>query len=299
MRAFAWFLGLIALALGAIAALTWPAWDLLQRAGLHFPFHRIADRIALLAVVAGFLLIARRLRIADRASLGYGQPRPLFLRELALGFLLGMPAMLGGVAVMWALGLIEWRIPPAAAAALLPAVLAKRLGSALAVAFLEETLMRGAMLTAIRRESGTTVAVALTSVVYAASHFVAGVHVPAAEVGPGSGVHMLAGALAEFGHPGSIADAFLCLTGVGVLLGLVRVLSGGIGGCIGLHAGWVWVMLVTHELTRPVAGAPLAWMLSRHDGFVGWLLLLWLLPVGAAILLLHARRGGYGSSSAA
>ncbi len=301
MRAFAWFLGLIALALAAIAAFTWPAWELLQRAGLDFPFHRVADRIALLAVLAGFLLLARHLRIADRASLGFGQPRALFLRELLLGLALGVPGMLGGVALMWALGLIDWRMPSGAVAVSVPMLLLKRLGSGLAVGFLEETLMRGAMLTAIRRESGTTLAVTLTSLVYAASHFVASVHVPADEVGPGSGVHMLAGALAAFAHPGSIADAFLCLTAVGVLLAIVRVHSGGIAGCIGLHAGWVWVMLVTHDLTRPVSGAALGWLLSQHDGFVGWLLLLWLMPVGAGIVLLQARRRPrlQGSSSAA
>ena len=72
-----------------------------------------------------------------------------------------------------------------------------------------------------------------------------------------------------------MVDAFLALLAVGVVLGLVRAATGNIAACTGLHAGWVWVMLVAHELTRPARGAPLGFLLSRFDGFVGWLVLAW------------------------
>jgi hypothetical protein len=60
---------------------------------------------------------------------------------------------------------------------------------------------------------------------------------------------------------------------VGVVLGGVRVATGNIAACIGLHAGWVWVMLIAHEASAPRPGAPLGFLLSRFDGFVGWLVL--------------------------
>ncbi|MGH8132133.1 MAG: CPBP family glutamic-type intramembrane protease, partial [Steroidobacteraceae bacterium] len=134
---------------------------------------------------------------------------------------------------------------------------------------------RGAMHTAVERESGTRVAVLLTAVVYAASHFFASFHIPAREVSASSGVALLAGTLQLFAHPLGILDAFLALFAVGVVLGRVRAITGNIAACIGLHAGWVWVMLVAHELTQPARGAPLAFLLSRFDGFVGWLVLAW------------------------
>src|ERR1700751_2919992 len=83
MRAFAWFLSLMALALAAIAVFSYPAW-LLLHPYFDFPFHRIGERIGMLALGVGFVLVARHLGLADRASLGYGAPRGVFLRELGL-----------------------------------------------------------------------------------------------------------------------------------------------------------------------------------------------------------------------
>jgi len=84
MRTFACFLGLILLGLASIAAFTYPAW-LLLHPHFEFPFHRIGERIGMLALAVGFLLMARRLGLSDRRSLGYGLPRPQFLRELSIG----------------------------------------------------------------------------------------------------------------------------------------------------------------------------------------------------------------------
>ncbi len=61
---------------------------------------------------------------------------------------------------------------------------------------------------------------------------------------------MLAGMLADFANLGDILDAFLCLAAVGVLLGMVRALTGNIAACIGLHAGWVAVIYVVRETSN-------------------------------------------------
>src|SRR2546429_2076926 len=107
MRAFAWFLALMALALAAIAVFSYPAWTLLHPY-FDFPFHRVGERIGMLALLVGFLLIARHLKLADRASLGYGLPRRAFLREMSLALALGVASMLAVVGLMSALGLLEW-----------------------------------------------------------------------------------------------------------------------------------------------------------------------------------------------
>src|SRR6185312_52932 len=140
MRAFAWFLLLIALSLAAMAALSYPAW-LLLHPHFDFPFHRIGERIGMLAFLLGFLLVARRLRLADRASLGYAAPRGVFVRELAIGLALGALTMGAVAASMAALGLLDFR--QAGGAGALAALVAKRLASGLAVALIEETALRG------------------------------------------------------------------------------------------------------------------------------------------------------------
>jgi membrane protease YdiL (CAAX protease family) len=146
------------------------------------------------------------------------------------------------------------------------------------------------MLTAIERESGAKVAVLLTALVYSASHFFASFHIPPEQVSRWSGVDLLGGTLHLFSHPFDIADAFLCLFAVGVVLGTVRVTTGNIAACIGLHAGWVWVMLVAHEMSQPVRTATLGFLLSGFDGFVGWLVLAWTILLGLGLRRFYARR---------
>jgi membrane protease YdiL (CAAX protease family) len=294
MRAFAWFLLMMAAALAAIALLTYPAWTLLHPY-FDFPFHRVGDRIGMLALLLGFLALARRLALVDRASLGYGLPRRAFLRELALALVLGVASMLAVVAAMGALGLLDWTSAAQSGPRALVKLLVTRALSGLAVAFIEETFLRGAMHTAIERESGPRAAVLLTAVIYAASHFFASYHIEAAQVGPRSGWELLAGTLHAFAHPAGIADAFLALFAVGVVLGLVRSATGNIAACIGLHAGWVWVMLVTHELTQARADAPLGFLLSRFDGFVGWLVLGWTVLLTVPVWRIYRMRAARGS----
>lgn len=289
MRVFGWFLLLIAVSLAAMAALTYPAW-LLLHPHFDFPFHRIGERIGMLAFLVGFLLVARRLRLADRASLGYGVPRSAFARELALGLGIGVITMASVAASMAALGLLDFHQAAAYGAGALAALIAKRLASGLAVALIEETALRGAMFAGIRRESGTLAAIALTSIVYAWTHFLGSFHIPAAQVCAWSGLALLHGTLRSFDHPLGIADAFLCLTAVGAVLAVVRSITGNIAAGMGLHAGWVWVMLVVHGLSQPNRAAPLGFLLSRHDGFTGWLVLAWTVVLGIGLASFYSHR---------
>jgi uncharacterized protein len=289
MRAFAWFFGLILFGLASIAAFSYPAW-LLLHPHFGFPFHRIGERIGMLALLIGFVLIARGRGLNDRASLGYGLPRRLFLREMSLGLGLGVITMLLVVAIMTALGLLDWTPAAGSSAAALLKVISLRLSSGLAVALIEETFLRGAMFTGIERESGTSAALWLTALVYSATHFFASFRVAADRVTPHSGLDLLAGTLHLFAHPWGIADAFLCLLAVGLVLGTIRAATGNIAACLGLHAGWVWVMLAVHDMSHSVRTAPLGFLVSRFDGFVGWLVLGWVALLGFGLQRFYARR---------
>jgi uncharacterized protein len=289
MRAFGVFLLLLVVALAVVVLGAWPAW-LLLHPHFDFPFHRIAERLGMLALAGGFILIARRLGLADRASLGYGLARRAFVREMLLGLALGVATMLAVVAAMSALGLLDWSQATGAGAAALTRLVASSLASALAVAFIEETFLRGAMYSAIERESGARWAVLLTALLYAATHFFGKARIASQDVTPWSGLELLGESLHAFAHFAAIIDAFLALMAVGVVLALVRQACGNIAACLGLHAGWVWVMLVAHELTTPRPGAALGFLLSRFDGFVGWLVLGWTVLLAVPIWRFYARR---------
>lgn len=289
MRSFCWFFGLILLGLAAMATLAYPAWLALDPF-FELRFHRVASRIGMLALLVGFILVARRLRLADRASLGYGLARPQFLGEAGVGLLLGVVMMLLVVAVMLGLGLRELREGVQLDAATLAGLALQGLLSGLAVALIEETFLRGAMFTGIARESGTGLAIVLTSLVYSATHFIGRHRIPPEQVDWTSGFELLAGTFRAFATPLAIADAFLALFGVGVLLGLVRAATGNIAACIGLHAGWVWVITFLRETSRPAEGHPLGFLLSGFDGVVGWLVLLWTLPAGWIVYRFYSHR---------
>jgi uncharacterized protein len=289
MRTFFWFLGLLAMAFAAMALFAYPAW-LLLHPHFDFPFHRIASRVGMLALLIGFVSVARRLRLSDRTSLGYGIGRRAFLREFLLALALGVVLMLAVVVAMFGLGLRTWQPGLDLHAAFLASVAAKTLGSALTVALIEETFLRGAMFSGIARESGTRAAIVLTALIYAATHFIARYHIPAELVVPTSGLAMVKGSLQAFADPLAIADAYLALFAVGVLLAAVRAATGHIAACIGLHAGWVWIMLLATATSRPDTTRRMSFLLSGFDGFVGWLVLAWILVIGWPLYQFYVRR---------
>jgi membrane protease YdiL (CAAX protease family) len=288
MKALIWFLGLIAAGLAAIALLAYPAW-LLVTPVLDVPFHRVANRIGMLALLIGFILVARRLGLADRGSLGYSLPRPAFVVETGIGIVLGIVTMLPVIALLFALGLREPKdLVPGTSFSVIALA---GLGSGLVVAFIEETFLRGAMYTGIARQSGTRIAILATALIYSATHFIGRYKVPAADVDAWSGLALLGGALRSFAQPLGIADAFLCLTGVGILLGMVRRYTGNIAACIGLHAGWVCVIAVVREVSMRRTGHPWDGLVSGYDGVIGWLVLAWIPVIGWALVRFYARRG--------
>jgi len=278
----AWFLGLILLALAVMAALTYPVWQLLQPQ-FGFPFHRIADRLGMITLGVGFLLVARRLRLADRNSLGFGLPPRQFLREAGIAFGVGVLLMSFIVAIMLALQLRLLRPGVVLSAASFAKLAAQGLLRGVAVALIEETFLRGAMWTGIARESGALSATVLTSLVYALTHFVSSHHIPADQVSWHSGLDMLAGSFGAFARPLDVADAYLCLFAVGVVLATVRLQTGNIAASLGLHAGWVWVITFVRDTSVADPANPLHGLLSHFDGVVGWLVCAWTVLVGLAL----------------
>jgi uncharacterized protein len=290
MRTFAVFVGLILAALAVVALLAYPVWLAVAPLLEEPRFHRVASRLAMLALLIGFILFARRLHLADRASLGYALPRRAFLRELGTGLGLGVLLMVPVVALMVALDLRDLRPDVELDAPTLLTLIARGLVSGLAVAFIEETFLRGAMFTGIARESGPRLAILLTSLLYAAAHFFAKFRIPPEEVGWSSGVELLAGWLMNFSDPLQFVDSFLSLFAVGVLLASIRALTGNIAACIGLHAGWVLIITVVRELSLPDPTHEWRALAGSYDGFIGWLVLAWTLLIGIVIVAFYRRK---------
>ncbi len=292
MRAFLAFLLAVAGTMLAVAVLAYPLFSLAQLLDPDWPFNRVMSRCWQLAMLAALGVVVWRLRLRGAADWGYGLPRREFLGQFGAGLALGVATLLPVAAALVAFDLRPLRAD-LDGARLLELLLAG-LATGLAVALFEETLYRGLMFTAVRREAGLALAVSSTSLVYAATHFLAKTRIPAAEVDWSSGFTLLAGALRRFGEPLAIADTFLSLVLIGVLLALLRARSGAIAMPLGLHLGWVWVLKVAVGATTPPADVAGAWLVSRFDGFTGWLVAAWTLLLLGAYAAWRGRAGAAG-----
>lgn len=279
---FVYLLGCLFLA----ALLTWP---LMQTGWIDQDPQRVMGRLAQVLILAGLWPLLRATGVADRASLGYGAPRTEFLRTLGLGWLAGLAILTLLSLTLVALGA---RIPDPTALDRLASKAIQTLASGLIIAVLEETFFRGALYAAIVRRSGAAPAIFWSALLYALLHFMKPRGLPDGVAYDWVGNWQVF--LSTFSSPWQWRnlDSFVALLLVGIFLGLVRRRTGHIGWCIGLHAGWVFVIQVTRHLTNDSEATPLAWLTGDYDGVIGWLAAGWIgvLALGLARLPHRAAR---------
>jgi len=297
VRAFAWFLlSLLGAALIG-AALAYPAFVLTSRFE-PWEFHRVASRITMLALALELVWLCRHLQVKTKRDFGYALPWRTFLRISTLWGLIGMATASLGAAFLLATQLRVFADPQAMrSAANWGHWLLAGMGSGIAVAFIEETVMRGAMHTAIARESGSLSAALLTAPLFAVLHFFAKASIPADEVHFASGFDVMLKFFGNFGHPALMFDSFLAWLAVGLILSLTRVLTGNIAVAIGLHAGWVVVLRVLQQSSVRGSGSAYSAWVGHFDGLLGYWLLPWAAAIGLALWLTRALWVPYASGA--
>jgi membrane protease YdiL (CAAX protease family) len=296
MRATALFF-LYLLACLLLAATLAP--PLVQTGWVDFEPHRVLSRLAQLFMILGIWPFLRLLGLAHREALGYGIPRPELARALVRGWLAGIAILVVPVVALLAL---EIRLPDPGAAARhadLARKTAQALAAGLLVGVIEETFFRGALFTAIRRRGTAAAAITWSAVLYAAVHFLK----PGA-LGSGQVLDWVtSGRVVVEAFTGAAdwrnLDSFFALVLVGVFLGLVRERTRHIGWCIGLHAGWVFVIQVARYLTDGNDASPYAFLAGSYDGVIGWLAAGWLAVLSAGYAGFVLRPGARCSSSVA
>ncbi len=292
MRTFGWFMMAIVGALLAAALLAYPLYLLIHPLEPAWWFDKIATRLFQLLLLGAVVLLVRNLQLTSRRDWGYGAPRPRWLRQFAVGLVAGLATMLPASLSMILLGARV--VDSGLTASALGHALLVGLGSGLAVGFLEETFFRGLMQGAVVRDMRRPLpGIVLVALVYAALHFLARARIPHEQVSWHSGLDLLMGVLANFAAPAGIIDSFLALLAVGVLLGLTAWWTGSIALAAGLHAGWVWMMRATVGTTSLGTGTPMQWLISRSDGYTGWLVVGWTLAITLALVLCRGRLRGW------
>ena len=203
--------------------------------------------------------------------------------------------LLGWLAGVAMLALIAWALTALGARELtgsltdLPGLLARGLVVGLAVSVLEEIWFRGGLLTALAAPSFARrgSAVVISSLLFSAVHFIRPEAITSQEAASWLVTwHVFASSFGRFLDPMIVGPA-LALFCAGMILALVRVRTGCIAGCIGLHAGWVSVIYTFKRVSEPQGDAPGAMWAAGYDGVIGWLAAAVFLGV---LLVLHRRR---------
>jgi membrane protease YdiL (CAAX protease family) len=129
---------------------------------------------------------------------------------------------------------------------------------ALLIGFMEETFFRGFVFRTFYSAMRPTFAIVFSSLFFAYLHFKMAdevmAHIPANEIGLDDGLFAIWGSLTAFttGFDGLL---FFNLTLVGVLLHLAFLYTRNLWACVGLHAGWVFVIQSLVKTMDEVKGA--------------------------------------------
>jgi uncharacterized protein len=242
------------------------------------PLHRVFDRLVLFVWIAGTVWLLLRLKLANRAVLGFRSTWQKFLQQSLLGLAAGLAMMALALVPLFLLGLRAWNAS-FDTSTLLPVVL-KGLGTGLLVAMIEETFFRGAMQGALQRAGSTRWALFAVPLLYSAVHFLGKSGRTQDEaLNAWSGFTVLQGFFGSFAQPLRIVDAFVALYLVGLLLALVRQRWGNLAGCIGLHAGFVAVITVFRQISVSTQETAWSFLVGHFDGLLG----LWIAAVTAVI----------------
>lgn len=288
IRALTIFLLFIVAAILAGPILAYPVYFLLADL-FSIPYHKLISHLTLLCglIASGFYL--QYSRLFSRTTFGYGMNHRPFISNLLAGCGAGLLIMLVVESCLLVLGVHE---PEPGRQFLLwqtVTYIFKALVTGFAVAVIEETIFRGALLGGLKQGTNTFIAVTVSSLFYAAVHFLKYRALPPeTELHWYTGLEMLPSALFRFSDP-VIIDTFATLFVFGVLLSLIRIRNNNISLCIGIHAGVVAAIKLVRHFTDPVPGSEYSYLVNDYNNLLGWLAFSWL-SLLTAVYLWHWMR---------
>jgi len=149
--------------------------------------------------------------------------------------------------------------------------------TAIVVAILEESLFRGALFGALRKNNPWSLALFLSSAIYALLHFFGKPATPTT-INWSSGFVTLASMFGGFTDLEMFVPKFFNLLIVGIILGFAFHRTGNLYFSIGLHAGWIFWLKSYGMLTHKIPEITV-WIWGSGKIIDGWLATLVLLSV--------------------
>ena len=169
-------------------------------------------------------------------------------------------------------------------------LLFKGLSTGLLVGVIEELMFRGALLGRLSRQTNKVVALIAVSLVYATVHYLKFRDLPVDTIVTWyTGITMIPATLFQFADPARY-DAMLTMFFLGLLLGLVRLLTGNLFLCIGIHAGLITGEKLIRSFAEFAPYSPHAHLVNRYDQLLGDLASVWLLVCCVSFYFYYRRK---------
>lgn len=238
------------------------------------PFRRVNDRCVLIAVLL-FLVPAYRMSgLRGRADFGVPK-RSDWMRLFGFGLLVAAASML----LVYLLGLFAGVYAPAELNSGIAGDVFQMIIGALLIGVVEEILFRGYILNALRKSLGPVATVLLGSALFAAVHFIKPVE-PETTDRWFSGLLLLSHPFAGAGP--TFWPEVCTLFFMGTVLATLSLWTRSVYLAIGLHAGWVWIMMLFRLFTENQG--KLVWLYGPGEWISkGWIGPLMALAVWAVV----------------
>jgi membrane protease YdiL (CAAX protease family) len=248
------------------------------------PFVDYFDRGRILCLLILFPLLMKRANLWSWKRLGYLSPGWGHFRKwfsIGIGMMLLVYLIDFGFGVIGPRGEWSWiNLLEKAGAGLVGALL---------IGFAEETFFRGFVFRTFYTAMRPALAVILSSMFFAYLHFKMAdevmAHIPSNEIGIDDGLYAIWGSVTAF-TTGFNGLLFFNLCLVGILLHLAFLYSRNLWACVGLHAGWVFVIQTlskTFNETLPLR--PFFGTERISDGYLVTLFLLGFIGIALWLIL--------------
>jgi membrane protease YdiL (CAAX protease family) len=243
------------------------------------PFHRYVNRSILGIALIGLWPLVKNLGFNSLADVGLVRPNGQ-MKKLGAGFLLGFfsLAIVAALAFAFHARQVNSRYSTShIIGTLLNAALA-----AIVTATLEEVLFRGALFGALRKVCHWVVALVLSSMFYAITHYAFESAKDPDTITWLSGLQVLPVMLGNLTDLHAVIPGFLNLTLAGILLAWAYQRTGNLYFSIGLHMGWIfWVKAFALSSRLPPTAHKWVWGSGKLAIVNGWIAL----PILFATLL--------------
>ena len=146
------------------------------------------------------------------------------------------------------------------------------------ISFIEESFFRGILIQKNKSILQTTYIILFSGAVYSLFHFINIPLILDEEIFWNTGLIEIFNVFSNFYNLVSI-DAAITLLVFGTLLGFIRIKTMSISYCIGIHAGFVFVIKVFRQNTNVNFDSEYNSLLSSYDHFTGHLSTLWIILI--------------------